>query len=189
MENNSADIMQTERNCTRKISVSVALIVFIFLGMTVTAWAIFSITVGNVKQIICSANFYVESVVTKDGKEYTPSDGMTYEVGEYTVTLNAKGSVKERSGFCRISVGKENLYTPPMRTAEQKSQGRLKGYPDKVSFKLILNEAATVSFSSSWATYKTEFSEKCIKADGSAVITYGAVPVEPTTEETVTTEN
>lgn len=174
--------MSTERKFTRKISVSVAVIVFAFLGMAVTAWAMFSVTVGNIKQTVSSANFYVESVVTKDGREYTPSDGQTYEAGEYIVTLNAKGSVKERSGFCKISIGKKTLYTPQMRTAEQKANGKLNGYPDRVSFKLILNESATVSFSSSWATYKPEFSENCIKTDGSTVITYGTAPVEPTSE-------
>lgn len=198
------DAVLTEKEFTRKISVSVALIVFAFFGLTTTAWAVFSSTIDNIQQTISSANFYVESIVTKDGKIYAPSDGLTYESGEYIITLNAKGSVRERSGFCKISVGeKENLYTPQMRTSEQKAQGKLDGYPDTVSFRLILNETATVSFSSSWATYNPEFANKCIKSDGSTVITYGTAPViqtadvpvepatvqeEPSTEATVTTK-
>lgn len=186
MKNSGTDVILSEKKFTRKISFSVALIVFAFLGMTVTAWAMFGGTINNIKQTISSANFYVESVVTKDGKAYMPSDGQTYEAGEYTVTLNAKGSVKERPGFCKIYVGgEETLYSPQMRTAEQKVQGRLNGYPDSVSFKLIINETATVKFSSSWAEYNPEFAENSVKADGSSVVTYGTAPEEPTTTEPV----
>lgn len=189
MKNGGSDVSLTEKKFTRKISFSVALIVFAFLGMTVTAWAMFGGAINNIKQTISSANFYVESVVTKDGKAYTPLGGLIYETGEYTVTLNAKGSVKERPGFCKISVGgEETLYTPQMRTAEQKAQGRLNGYPDSVTFKLILHETAAVEFSASWSTYNPEFDEKSVKADGSSVVTYGTAPVEPTTVTETTTE-
>jgi|GEM_PF-3937739 len=175
----------TEMSFIKSISFSIGMIIFSFVAMTVSAWAMFSDNISNVTQQISGANFYVEAAVTKaDGSEYQPIDSM-FETGEYNITVTACGTVSERSGFFKVVLGDEasadspKYFSPQMRTQNQAEKGLLDSYPTSVTFKLKLSDPVKVKLVSSWATYVADPSLSYINKDGSTVIEYSDPVIAP----------
>ncbi len=108
--------------------------------------------------------------ISVGGVSYQTDEEYTLNQGKYTVTLTARGDAT--TGYCTITLGNSQKWILQF-PSEKYSQPTL-------TFDLIMNESATVMFTSSWGTSVVNHTD-AITASGS--ITYGIAPETQTTAE------
>lgn len=136
-------------------------------------WAWFSDTASSGEISITSAKYNVAVTVFDSSNnkiEANDNGAYTLKSGDYKITMTAEGTAKETTGYCKMILGGNEYYSPRLKVEKYDDPKDI----NSITFNVKLNEAADLSFSSSWEAYH-EGELNFIKTD--EVITYGTPTV------------
>lgn len=149
----------TEKAFIRQIVGSIAIVVGCMFCLTFSSWAMFSDSVTETKQTLMAANFSVTTqIINKaDSTVISPTHKNTFVLneGSYTVTLTAKGTATETSGYAVMRFDDKSLFTPQLLPAGQGEVATVseQTVPAAVTFALEITGAPKViTFESVWGT-------------------------------------
>lgn len=146
-----------EKVMITRVIVTVAIILSCLVAMSITAYAYFSCNVSASSNVIKSASFKTDVLITPLVENSgivsaTDTDTENYTVdlsaGEYSVKIKIADGGTATTGFCIISIGDLKYHTQQIYLEESVENNRM----NSIEFTLKLSGTATVSFDDRWGT-------------------------------------
>ncbi len=146
-----------EKVMITRVIATVTIILFCLAAMSITAYAYFSCNVSASSNVIKSASFKTDVLITplvensgtvSVADTDTTNHTVDLSAGEYSVKIKMADGGTATTGFCIISIGELKYHTQQIYLEESAENNRR----NSIEFTLKLSGTATVSFEDRWGT-------------------------------------